>query len=59
MVSALSIVVEITGGLTGYSLEEDEWEAGRQLRDLRGRVMRARVVVANTPPGLAETLAKG
>ena len=49
-------VLEITSGLPDDSLEEDERQEERQLRDLRGRVKRARAVVAGTP-GLAETLA--
>ena len=40
------------------SREEDEWQEERRLRDLlRGRMKRARAVVASTP-GLAETHAR-
>jgi len=46
---------EITSGLPDDSREEDEREVERRLRDLRGRVKRARAVVSTTP-GLAETL---
>ena len=47
---------EVTSGLTDDSREADEREEERTLRDLRGRVKRARAVVASTP-GLAEVLA--
>jgi hypothetical protein len=49
-------VREITSGLPDDSRREDERQEERRLRDLRGRVKRARAVVATTP-GLAETLA--
>ena len=49
-------MMEITSGLPDDSREEDEREAGRRLRDLRGRVKRARAVIAGTP-GLAKVLA--
>ena len=49
-------VWETTSGLANDSREEDEWQEERRLRDLRGRVKRARAVVAGTP-GLAEVLA--
>ena len=47
--------IEVTSGLPDDCREEDEREAERRLRDLRGRVKRARAVVASTP-GLAEIL---
>ena len=50
-------VNEITSGLPDESLEADEREAERRLRDLRGRVKAARAAAALTP-GLAEVLAK-
>ena len=46
----------MTSGLPDDSRDADEREAERQLRDLRGRVKRARAVIAATP-GLAATLA--
>ena len=49
-------VWETTSGLANDSREEDERQEERRLRDLRGRVKRARAVVAGTP-GLAEVLA--
>ena len=49
-------VWETTSGLPDDSREEDERREERRLRDLRGRVKRARAVAASTP-GLAETLA--
>jgi hypothetical protein len=49
-------VMEITSGLPDDSLEEDERQEERRIRDLRGRVKRARAAVASTP-GLAEILA--
>ena len=49
-------VWETTSGLPDDSREEDERAAERHLRDLRGRVKRARAVVASTP-GLVEVLA--
>ena len=49
-------VWEATRGLPDDSREEDERKEGRRLRDLRGRVKRARAVVKSTP-GLEETLA--
>jgi hypothetical protein len=48
-------VFEITSGLPDDNREEDERGTERQVRDLRGRVKRARAVVATTP-GLAEIL---
>ena len=48
-------VRDITSGLLDDSREEDERAAERRLRDLRGRVKRARAVVASAP-GLAEVL---
>ena len=50
-------LLETTSGLPDDSREADEREAERRLRDLRGRVKRARAVVENTP-GLAESLAE-
>ena len=50
-------LLEITSGLPDDWREADEREAERRLRDLRGRVKRARAVVASTPR-LAEQLAK-
>ena len=50
-------LLEITSGLSEDSREADERAEVRRLRDLRGRVKRARAVVARTP-GLAETLAR-
>ena len=50
-------VWETTSGLHDDSREEDEREAERRLRDLRGRVKAARAVVSGAP-GLAETLAR-
>ena len=47
---------ETTSGLANDSREEDDGLVERRLRDLRGRVKRARAVVAGTP-GLAEVLA--
>ena len=49
-------VWETTSGLPDDCREEDEGQEERRLRDLRGRVKRARAVVASTP-GLAEVLA--
>ena len=49
-------LAEITSGVPDDSREEDEREEARRLRDLRGRVKRARAVVATTP-GLAKMLA--
>ena len=49
-------LLEVTSGLPDASREEDERQEARRLRDVRGRVKRARAVVANTP-GLAEILA--
>jgi hypothetical protein len=49
-------VFEITSGLPDDSGEADERAEERRIRDLRGRVKRARAVVASTP-GLAEALA--
>jgi len=49
-------VWDITSGLPADSLEEDERQEARHLRDLRGRVKLARAVVSTTA-GLAETLA--
>ena len=49
-------VWETTGGLPDDSREQDERAEERRLRDLRGRVKRARAVISSTP-GLAETLA--
>ena len=49
-------VMEITSGLPDDSREEDERQEEGRLRDLRGRVKRARAVVASSP-GLAEVLA--
>ena len=49
-------VLEITSGLPDDSREEDERQEERRLRDLRGRVKRARAVVASTS-GLVEILA--
>ena len=48
--------METTSGLPDDSREGDERREERRLRDLRGRVKRARAVAACTP-GLAETLA--
>ena len=48
-------VLETTSGLPDDCREEDERQEERRLRDLRGRVKRARAVVASTP-GLAEAL---
>jgi hypothetical protein len=50
-------VLEITSGLPDDSREEDERATERLCRSLRGRVKRARAVVASTP-GLAGALAK-
>ena len=47
---------ETTSGLPDDSREEDERQAERRVRILRGRVKAARAVVSGTP-GLAETLA--
>ena len=49
-------VWETTSGLPDDCREEDDRAEARHFRDLRGRVKRARTVVAGTP-GLAETLA--
>ena len=49
-------VLDITSGLPDDSREAEEREAERRLRDLRGRVKRARGVIASTP-GLSEALA--
>ena len=49
--------LEITSGLPDDCREEDERAEARRLRDLRGRVKRARAVVTSTP-GLVETLAR-
>ncbi len=46
----------MTSGLPDDSRDADEREAERHLRDLRGRVKRARAEIAATP-GLAEILA--
>ncbi len=51
-------VMETTSGLPDDSREADAKEVERRLRDLRGRVKRARALVATTA-GLAETLARG
>ncbi len=48
-------LLDITSGLPDDSREAEEHEAERRLRDLRGRVKRARAVIARTPR-LAETL---
>ena len=48
---------EITAGLPDDSRAEDERAEARRLRDLRGRVERARAVVAATA-GFAEVLAR-
>ncbi len=50
-------LLEITSGLPDDSLEGDEREAERRLRDLRGRVKAARAVIAGTP-GLVELLTR-
>jgi len=47
---------DVTSGLSDDSREEDERQAERRLRDLRGRVKLARAVVSNKP-GLADVLA--
>jgi hypothetical protein len=47
--------IEVTSGLPDDSLEGDERQAERRLRDLRERVELARSMVSRTP-GLAETL---
>ncbi len=47
----------MTSDLPDDSRDADEREAERHLRDLRGRVKRARAVIATTP-GLAEILAR-
>jgi len=47
---------EITSGLPDDSREADERDEARRIRDLRGRVRRARALVASTP-GLADALA--
>lgn len=49
-------LLEITSGLPDDSREAEERATERRLRDLRGRVKRARAFVSRTP-GLAETLA--
>lgn len=48
-------LLEITSGFPDDSREEDERQQERRLRGLRGRVKRARALVATTP-GLAEIL---
>ena len=50
-------ITEITSGLPDDSREEDEQQDERRLRELRGRVKRARALVASTP-GLVDTLAR-
>jgi hypothetical protein len=47
---------DVTNGLPDDSREEDERQAERNLRDLRGRVELARTVVSKTP-GLADVIA--
>jgi hypothetical protein len=48
-------LLEITSGLPDDSRDEDERQEKRRIRDMRGRVKRARAVVTSTR-GLAETL---
>ncbi len=48
-------LLDITSGLPDDSREADEREAERRLADLRGRVKRARAVIAGTP-GLKDPL---
>ena len=48
-------MLDITSGLPDDSREAEEREVERGLRDLRGRVKRARAVIAGTP-SLAEIL---
>ena len=49
-------LLEITSGLPADSREAEEREAERRLHELRGRVKKARTVIASTP-GLVELLA--
>jgi len=50
-------LLDITSGLPDDSRDADEQVAARHLADLRGRVKRARAVIATTP-GLGEILAR-
>ncbi len=49
-------LLDITSGLPDDSREAEARDAERRLRDLRGRVKRARAVIAGTP-GLSQILA--
>jgi hypothetical protein len=49
-------LLDVTSGLPEDSREAEERDAARRLADLRGRVKRARAVIARTP-GLFELLA--
>ncbi len=49
-------LLDITSELPDDSREAEEREVERRLRDLRGRVKRARAIIASTP-GLCEVLA--